>query len=82
MNEISPNLKAAIGEVERVAETLSNADQDQIAKTIRDAVLSTLPLPGAIRPLLDDALDDIAAGRVTSWDDVKSRISAKLLAAR
>ena len=82
MNEISPNLKAAIGEVERVAETLSNADQDQIAKTIRDAVLSRLPLPGAIRPLLDDALDDIAAGRVTSWDDVKSRISEKLLAAR
>lgn len=82
MNEISPNLRAVIGEVERLAQTLSGADQYRIAGDLRDALLAPLPLPGAMQPRLKAAHDDAAAGRVTSWDDVKAQIGAKLLASR
>ena len=82
MSEISPNLKAVIGEVERVAQTLSGTDQDRIAETIRDALNAPLPLPAVMKPLLDAALEDVAAGRVASWNEVKARIGAKLHSSR
>ena len=77
MNEISPSLKAAISEVEHLAETLSQGDQDRVAEGIRKTLVQSLS-PEAVVALLQPAYAHIAAGRVATWDDIKARINTKL----
>lgn len=58
-------------------EIIAEAREETVASTVQEAVTAFLHKDAEYRAYIQDGLDDIAAGRVHDWEDVKAEMRAK-----
>ena len=61
----------------RRLELIAEAREVTVAATVQEAVTAFLHKDAEYRAYIQEGLDDIAAGRVHSWEDVKAEMRAK-----
>ncbi len=58
-------------------ELIAGAREESVAATVQEAVAAFLHKDAEYRAYVQEGLDDIAAGRVHDWEDVKAEMRAK-----
>jgi predicted transcriptional regulator len=58
-------------------ELIAEAREETLATTVQEAVTAFLHKDAEYRAYVQEGLDDIAAGRVHDWEDVKAEMRAK-----
>ena len=58
-------------------ELIAEAREETLATTVQEAVTAFLHKDAEYRAYIQEGLDDIAAGRVHDWEDVKAEMRAK-----
>ena len=58
-------------------EQIAEAKEETLVATVQEAVTRYLDKDAEYRAYIQEGLDDIAAGRVHDWEDVKAEMRAK-----
>ena len=58
-------------------ELIAEAREETLVATVQEAVTGFLHKDAEYRAYVQEGLDDIAAGRVHAWEDVKAEMRAK-----